>query len=565
MTHAPEHEPDHDPVDPSWREVDARGAQAVLIGDRGTQHITFVTPRPEVSWPVQVGVVPPEAGAFQPRPEITAALDTAIGEDGAAVLTQLIGLGGVGKSQIAAAHVRARRRELDLLVWVSATTQTAIIEAYARAAHELGHPPSSDPTDDARWFQAWLQQPGDPEQPRCWLVVLDDLPDPAHLRSWWPTGPHGGCVITTRRTDIHAPGRARVVPVGVFTPELAHDYLVAKIAGPAGSARLVEVDQLAADLGYLPVALSQAAAYIATRATSRAGTCAGYRTLLNDRRRQLAEVFLDSGLVDDYQHTVAATWSLSIEAADAEHPAGAARPLLELLAYLDPSGIPDDILDTPALTTQPSQQPAGAAGELPIAEASREAFDNLARYRLTEHSPDDGLIRVHALVQRATVDALTSDRANTTAHAAGDALHQLWPEMERDTDRAQILRANATTLFHRAGQALCRDGVHSVLMRAGRSWGETGLVTLAHEFWSELHHISHTLNGPDHPDTLTTRHNLAYWRGQAGDPTGAAAATAELLDDQLRVLGPDHPDTLTTRHNLAYWQGKAGGQDGSAR
>ena len=71
--------------------------------------------------------------------------------------------------------------------------------------------------------------------------------------------------------------------------------------------------------------------------------------------------------------------------------------------------------------------------------------------------------------------------------------------------------------------------------------------------------------GPDHPRTLTTRHNLATWRGQAGDPAGAAAATAELLDDRLRVLGPDHPDTLTTRHNLAYWQGKAGGQDGSAR
>ena len=63
--------------------------------------------------------------------------------------------------------------------------------------------------------------------------------------------------------------------------------------------------------------------------------------------------------------------------------------------------------------------------------------------------------------------------------------------------------------------------------------------------------------GPDHPDTLTTRNNLAYWRGRAGDPAGAATAYEELLTDQLWVLGRENPDTLTTRNNLAYWQGRA--------
>jgi hypothetical protein len=44
--------------------------------------------------------------------------------------------------------------------------------------------------------------------------------------------------------------------------------------------------------------------------------------------------------------------------------------------------------------------------------------------------------------------------------------------------------------------------------------------------------------GPDHPDTLITRGNLAYWQGEAGDIAGAATASQELLTDQLRVLGP---------------------------
>ncbi len=58
--------------------------------------------------------------------------------------------------------------------------------------------------------------------------------------------------------------------------------------------------------------------------------------------------------------------------------------------------------------------------------------------------------------------------------------------------------------------------------------------------------------------TFTTRANLAAWRGEAGDPAGAAAAFAELLPDIQRVLGPEHPTTLTTRNNLAAWRGEAG-------
>jgi hypothetical protein len=64
--------------------------------------------------------------------------------------------------------------------------------------------------------------------------------------------------------------------------------------------------------------------------------------------------------------------------------------------------------------------------------------------------------------------------------------------------------------------------------------------------------------GPDHPRTLATRHNLAYWRGRAGDAAAAVEGLAALLPDQRRVLGPDHLDTLATRHELAYWRGWAG-------
>jgi hypothetical protein len=64
--------------------------------------------------------------------------------------------------------------------------------------------------------------------------------------------------------------------------------------------------------------------------------------------------------------------------------------------------------------------------------------------------------------------------------------------------------------------------------------------------------------GPDHPDTLSTRSDLAFSRGKAGDAAGAATAFEQLLADMVRVLSPDHPDILTTRNNLARWRRKAG-------
>jgi hypothetical protein len=61
--------------------------------------------------------------------------------------------------------------------------------------------------------------------------------------------------------------------------------------------------------------------------------------------------------------------------------------------------------------------------------------------------------------------------------------------------------------------------------------------------------------GPDHPDTLTDRANLAHWTGEAGDPGGARDLFAALLLDVTRVLGPEHPDTYRAQHNVARWTG----------
>ena len=59
------------------------------------------------------------------------------------------------------------------------------------------------------------------------------------------------------------------------------------------------------------------------------------------------------------------------------------------------------------------------------------------------------------------------------------------------------------------------------------------------------------LLGPDHPNTLTSRHNLAMAYRYAGRLRKAIDLQERNLADCERLLGPDHPDTLVSRNNLA--------------
>ena len=65
--------------------------------------------------------------------------------------------------------------------------------------------------------------------------------------------------------------------------------------------------------------------------------------------------------------------------------------------------------------------------------------------------------------------------------------------------------------------------------------------------------LEHNL-GPDHPDTLATRSNIASWTGETGDPHEALRLFRELLPDLARLLGPNHPYTAVTREWITFLQ-----------
>ncbi|AEV85674.1 Nephrocystin-3 [Actinoplanes sp. SE50] len=496
---------------------------------------------------VRVGRVPRPAAWFQDRYAHHALLRAARAGR-SVVLTQVLsGLGGVGKTQLAAQFARSldAAGELDVLAWITAANRQALVAGYADTAHALRLcGPETEPTAAADRLLSWLEH----TSRRC-LIVLDNLDSPADATGLWPPdNPRGRTLVTTRRRDaiLHTDNRT-MVPVGLFTPPEAADYLTQATGTTEPRSA---VDSLAADLGLLPLALAQAAAYIRDHGID----CATYRQRLREHGLTARLLPPDDGLPDDHRTIVAAIWDVSITAADNHRPRGLARPLLEVAALLDPNGIPDALFTTTAITAH-----LGRAGiTAPDPPAIIDGLHNLHRLHLITHDVDTHAVGIHALVQHATRDRCTPARLAPLARAAADALLEIWPGVDRDPVHTQTLHANTTALRTATGDALFTPQVHRLLFQAARRLGNTGQVAAAVIAAEQLLTSCLRILGPDHPDTLASRHNLAWWRGEAGDRAGAATAYEQLLTDQLRILGPDHPGTLATRHNLAWRRGEAG-------
>ena len=520
-----------EPPQPDPRVVHIDGSTGIQIGS-GNQQTIYYHAATKPPWPVRVGTVPMVADCYQKR--------TVEDSLASAATTVVTGMGGVGKTQIAARHARAlwTDQAVDLAMWITAVDRDTIIAGYAQAARAIGQAtPDDTPLAAAHALVNWLATTD-----RRWVVVLDDVQDPGDMHGLWPPD-SARTIVTTRRRDA-ALRRTdwRIVEVGPYTVDESLAYLRLKVAKPD---LLDGAADLATELGGLPLALAQAAAFVQDVEV----TCAEYV-----RQFRAGRDVAPDALPDEHQHTVDRTWALSIERADELAPRGVARPLLELLSFLDSNGIPMAVATTPVTLAY-----LGVRADRPVlAEDSLRAVQVLRRLSLadTDQAHPHFGIRVHALVQHATRAAI--EDKNVIADFAAQALVDIWPDIECDTLLGQGLRANAAELMRHALIHLWSRGGHVVLHRHGRSLGEAGLADAAKEHFERMGAAAGQALGADHPATLTMRGELGTWRGYSGDVAGAVVELERLLADRVRLKGPEDSATLTTRHNLAYWRGEAG-------
>ncbi|MFJ4503727.1 tetratricopeptide repeat protein [Streptomyces sp. NPDC088864] len=527
-------------------------ARGVQFGHGNVQHNTYLLSAPEVAWPHQVGVVPLPADCFQARPDAPA--------DASVTTHVLTGMGGVGKTQWAAQWARRAQAsgELDLLVWVPAATRQAVVAVYAEAAMDVCPGRVADADQAAARFVAWLGRTDG-----RWMVVLDDVTAPGDLRDLWPpVRPGGTVVVTTRRRDaaLAGPGR-RLVETELFGPDEAVGYLGRRLGGDP---RLLDgAGELVHELGLLPLALAQAGAYMLDQGMS----CRVYRARLADRARRLDGLLPESGaLPDEQRQTLAVVWSLSVELADRLHPAGLARPALELSSVLSSQGIPAALY-----TSAPARAfLAGARAEQggPYAHVdeddARGAVRCLHRLSLVSAAPDDGPVRLHRLVQRAAREQLPPGRFEEVVRVAADALAACWPEVEREFAVGQTLRTNAEALYELGADELWTAGdVHDVVLRAGQSLAAAGLLRATMAHYRRIAATAEARLGPHHTRTLAARSNAVRFLALTGDTAAAVRAYEDLLADKLRLFGPDHPTVLFARKDVAEALAQGGDSAGA--
>ncbi|MDW6059765.1 hypothetical protein SAZ11_19390 [Streptomyces sp. FXJ1.4098] len=264
--------------------------------------------------------------------------------------------------------------------WVDAESASKVMAGLAALATALNPVHAALPLDEAaQWAVVWLQgRTG-------WLLVLDNAEDPADLDPYLGRLTTGQVLITTRRDlpwrDLGAPLR-----LDTLTPEAAVDVL-REITSSADTA---ELGCLAEELGYLPLALQQAGAYLAQTRTAPGD-------YLDQLRDDPAGALAAAAPGDPQQRTIAQLWSVTLSAVETAD--SFAVGLLRILAYGAPDPLPRAVLDiTPEL---------------------RRAFDHalgvLAAYSMITLT--ESTVTVHRLVQT-VVRATTPPTAPTLPRRA---------------------------------------------------------------------------------------------------------------------------------------------------
>jgi tetratricopeptide (TPR) repeat protein len=465
----------------------------------------------------------PPAGVFVGREDVLSRLAAGLSGGGGAVMAQAVfGLGGVGKSELALQYAHAHRGRYAPIWWVTSEDGSQVEAGLAalagRICPELAL--AATTSEAAGWAVTWLQaHPG-------WLLILDDVSDPGDVEPMLGQL-HGGRILLTTRRDTGCQRIADPVRLDVLAPAPAA-ALITAATGRTGPRDTPVAEEIAAELGFLPLALDQAAAYI----TQARIPLARYLELL---RQHPTRMYAAGAVGGQAQRTIARLWDITLQAIS-RADRGAAG-LLRVLACYAPDAIARSII-----------------GGRDAGPEEDEALGLLASYSMITLTAE--AVSMHKLVQAAILGA-PGDTGTTTPpqDMAVEWLDEVLPP-DPDTNvtawpflRALIPHAEAVAGAYPAGEepaALAR-----VLNEIAVFHRSQGSYQDALRLGFSALDIAQRVYGDGHPEIATFLGNLAATCGKLGRHAEALPLKERALAVTEATLGPDHPSTAERVGNLA--------------
>jgi tetratricopeptide (TPR) repeat protein len=487
---------------------------------------------PVATVPAIWGNVPQRNRNFTGRADILARLRQGPSSKITAVLPEdpmpqaLQGLGGVGKTAIAIEHAYRHRGDYDLVWWIPADQIPLVRASLAALADRLGLEAAKVSGIEVA-AQAALDalRRGDPY--RRWLLIFDNADQPEEILDLIPQGGPGDVLITSRNHRWQSV--IDTVPMDVFTRAESTEFLTKRVPKSLNEA---DADQLADELGDLPLALEQAGAMLAETGMP----VDEYLRLLREHVTQI----MSEGKSPDYPYSMTAAWRLSVATLEQKLPQ--ARELLRCCAFFGPEPIPRNVFRRGTQTTQ-TRVTEVISEPILLARAIRE----LARFALI--TIDGQSVSVHRLIQALLRDELEADEQADFRHEVhlilaaaapknpGD--QRLWPRYRELLPHV----AAASTELPRCREPAVRDFALDMMRYLYLSGDLASCLSLSERFieqWTKDSGVDseHVLGAQRH------RGNALRLLGRYGESFSLTEAT---LASSSRILGERAALTLSLR------------------
>ncbi|KAE8454609.1 hypothetical protein EG329_000232 [Mollisiaceae sp. DMI_Dod_QoI] len=467
----------------------------------------------------------------------------------------LAGIGGVGKSQIAIEfcyRFRDQHRESHIF-WIHVNTVSRMDQAYKEIARKIGIPGISDPNvDTLQLVSDWLSD--DAHGP--WLLVLDNADDmdiffdknasssstgseqTSLLVKHLPRSSNGSILITTRdkRVGRRLADEEKPIMVSPMDGPESEKLLWSKV-DDEGSRDKAKSSELLELLGYLPLAITQAAAYISENSISVEEYLEVFHTNDSEIQDLLSEDLPDHRR--ESPSSVIRTWKVSFDQIRKQKPRAA--EILSLMAMLDRQGIPKTLLRKDG---EPGVEFTTAFGTLQAfslvtAEKGGESFEI---HRLVQVSTQKWLElhRETAKWQRESLKILAA------AFPSGD--YGTWAKCESLSPHAQVVA--------RYSFACDQDLLQQAKLLHNMSWyaQEQGRYNLAYERGMEALSIQERVLGQKHENTLSSIQSIGIILSKQGKTEAAEEMKRrgrKLYEQVLDPEDPEDPHTLITMINRA--------------